>query len=300
MNYISKIDQFNIDPIDDPSNISTLVQSAKNQVKNFGSPKILREHIVADPNFLSNDGDIPKDIYSSIVRLVNELSQFSGTLIASLQFMNNKSNLPDDARNEMAKEIASQADKANSKAHSFNDSAIVFKKEMVQINERLKNAYEKEAKVLQGINEKIGGLKYQIPEIEKKIDDLGYFSSRKTKENLKSELESAQQELTEFDNKGKVLTDVMKQIEPIINEANWIDLGIKNILDFETTLSDTLKSFGSSAINLSVVAQDGETIDPKPTWIDTAIGAEDIINEWGDVKNAARSFSSNALIDYEE
>jgi hypothetical protein len=265
----------------------------------FGSPKALRQLLVQRPNALAKtDGPPSPLLYIQIVwlaQLLHSSAGFVSSYLKSLaQLAGSSQNLTEDVK-PVLRELGGATEKVRTPIGPLIDSLKAFKGRILSAYNELSDACKTDAEALQKMQESVGGLQVRVESLQKQIDQLGIFSTKAHRTELEQQLVSTNQELGQTSSHADKLRAAIGQLEPILNEGNWLESGVDDFVDFLGDLRKVLTTFGSGLTQLAVDSAKAQIGDPAA--LRRTLGLDEGIEQWTAIDQAARQFTVDSLVD---
>lgn len=290
--YISRIENLSVEF----SSVSVETGKALTKLRDlavaFGSPKALRQLLVKNPNVLA-DSTPPSMLYASIVWLVQKLPQSAASTVSFLQsLLEVRSGVDVKAG---LQELGTTAGKAMRPISDLSVLLSDFKNKIIASNNDLSKACKADADLLHRKQEEVGSLHVRLESVQKQIDELGFFSSKKKRTELEDELDTLKQEEKDTVAQAEKLRAAVGELESILEDGAWLKSSLDDLLGFLDKLRKVWKTFGSSLTQMAVDASDDQLRDID--FVKKALGLDESIKQWHGIDQAAKQFTVEALVD---
>lgn len=299
--YVNRVE--NLPEVLSGASVSTseALATLQSEVERFGSPKGLRQLLIKHPDALAAEKP-PSLLYASIVWLVQRLHESASYTIVALQsLLETLPSLPETADSgsavrEFLLDLGRKADDARNPIANVRTSLESFKSAIMAANNNLAEAYKTDAGLLQQKQERVGALRVQLEGVQKKIDELGFFSSKQKRTELEQELDNLQKELKDTTVQAEMLrTAAIAALEPILEDGAWLQAGLDDLLGFLDNERKVWTDLGSGLTQLAADASESQLGDL--TFLKKALGFDESVQQWNAIDHAAKQFVVNALVD---
>ena len=291
--YINRVE--NLPVVLSGTSVSTSEALAKLrlEVERFGSPKGLRQLLVENPEVLAAENP-PSMLYASIVWLIQHLHESAAVTVSTLQSLLQSAGSGRDVRDGLLV-LGRKADNARNPIANSRTSLESFKSAIIAANNDLAEAYKTDAGLLQQKQERVGALQVQLEGVQKKIDELGIFSSKQKRTELEQELGGLQQELKDIMARSETLRTAIAELESILEDGAWIKSGLDDLLGFLDNKRKMWTDLGSGLTQLAADASEAQLGDS--TFVKKALGFDESVQQWNAIDHAAKQFAVNSLVD---
>ena len=292
--YVGKVENLPAEFDSGSAASSEALDKVREAVQSFGTPRQLRQLIRTHPDALA-DKQQPAILYAGIVWLVQRLHASAASVVSTLQSLGKHAGSSEDMKRGLQL-LGNQAQDARNPIGPLIVSLKKFKTHILDANSSLSDAFEDSAGALQKAQEAVGGLKVRIESLQKKIDNLGFLSSKKKKKDLQEQLDNLQQDLGNKSAEAERLRSAFGKLEPILGEGHWLASGVDDLVDCLNTMTKVWTTFGSDVGQLAADASSDQLEDPA--WMKKALGLDDAIKQWNTVDRAAKQFTEASLADF--
>ena len=292
LRYISKVEKLPAEF----SGISVATSEALNKLRSvagsFGSPKGLRQLLTENPSLLA-DAQPPSMLYAAVVWLTQRLHESAASTVSFLQTL-----LESRSGNDVKAGLQELGTNAGNVMRTISDLSgrlSAFKNEIIAANNALSSADKADTELLQRQQEEVGALQVRIEDVQKKIKDLGFFSSKQRRTELEQELDTLKQELNNAVAQSETHRAAIREIESILEDGNWLKSGLDDLMNFLDNLRKAWTDFGSGLTQLAADASDTQLGDLA--FVKKALGLDDAIKQWKVIDQAAKQFTVESLVD---
>jgi hypothetical protein len=292
LRYVGKVENLSVEFNGVSVDTGEALTKLRSECESFGSPKALRQLLIKNPNILA-DKTCPSMPYATIVWLVQHLHESALSTVSLLQSL-----LEGRSGNELKaglQELGTNAGKAMKPISDLSVLLSVFKNEIIAANNTLSNAYKADTDLLHRKQERVGALQVRIEGAQKKIDELGFFSSKQKRTELEQELCALQQELASIETQSEKLRSSVGELESILEDGAWLKSSLDDLLGFFDNLRKVWTTFGSGLTQMAADASDAQLGDLS--FVKKALGFDEAIKQWNAIDQAAKRFTVGALVD---
>jgi hypothetical protein len=291
--YVAKVE--NLPEKFDGVSVATdeALKKLQSKAESFGSPKGLQQLITRNPNLLKNSPP-PSRLYAAIVWLVQHLRESATLTISTLQSLPELTGSYGEVKSSLIL-LENKSGNARNQVGPIVVSLKKFKGGIIATNNALADAFQADVELLHLKQERVGALQIQIEGVQKKISELGFFSSKERRKELEQELGSLQQELQDTMTQSEKLRLAIGELESILADGAWLKSGLDDIVQFFDNIRKIWTAFGSGLTQLAVDATDAQL--ENLTFVKQALGLDEAIKQWTAIDQAAKQFVVESLVD---
>jgi hypothetical protein len=274
---------------------SEALDKVRSAARDIGSPKQLRGWLIEDPNLLAQKQP-PASAYAGMAWLAQRLHWGAEAMVGFLKSLEDGAGqMGSEDRKSILLEMGGTAEDARSGLGRLASALQSSKAGILSANRGLSAAFNADAKVLREAHETVGGLQAKIESVRKKIDDLGWLSSKSHKKELEEQLRSLEREIKDKSAQAEKLRVAVSQLGPILDEGAWLESGMDDCLEYVDKVDQVWTAVGSGLAQLAADAASTQLGDPA--WMKTALGLEAAIEAWKAIDSAAKQYTVEALVD---
>ena len=292
LRYISKIENLPTEFKGGSVTTEEALKKLRAKTRSFGSPKELRRMLTENPNLLA-DVRPPSMLYAAIVWLVQHLHQSVLSNVSFLQSLQ-EGKSGNDVKTGLQK-LGTNAANARGPIGDLSVSLSTFKREIIVANNALSEAFKADTDLLHRLQEQAGALSVKIEGVQKKINDLGFFTSKQRRKELEQQLSTLKQELNNTVTQSEKHRAAIREIESILEDGNWLKSGLDDLMSFLDNLRKAWTDFGSGLTQLAADASDTQLGDLA--FVKKLLGLDDAIKQWKAIDQAAKQFTVESLVD---
>lgn len=292
LGYVGKIENLPIESNGISVGTGEVLTKLRSKVESFGSPKALRQLLAKNPNVLA-DHTCPSMPYVAIVWLVQRLHESSASTVSFLQSLGGVQSSSDIRAN--LQELGTTAGNAMKPISDLSVLLSAFKNELIADNNALYESCKTDANLLHRQQEKVGALQVQIEDVQKQINELGFFRSKQKRAQLEHELRTLQQEIGNIEAQSKNLRSALGGLESIFEDGAWLKSSLDDLLGFLDNLRKIWTTFGSGLTQMAADASKPQLEDMA--FVKKVLGLDDAIKQWKAIDQAAKQFTVESLVD---
>lgn len=267
------------------------LDSLRREAQRFGSPKAIRLLLMERPDALAaSDGPPSPLLHVQLVWLVQKLGDSAVYIGSFLQTLLAKQGTSDDLKAALC-EPGAVTEKARAPIGPLIDALRPYKRSLLTAFGELSAASRTEGARLQTMQERIGGLQVGIEALKKRIDALGFLSSKSHRSQLAQELAAEEQALVETSARADQMRAALAALEPVLTEGHWLESSLESVVGFLEDLRKLWTDFGSGLAQLSVDSAHVQLDDPSA--LRQALGLDAAIKQWAAIDLAAKQFTAD-------
>jgi DNA repair exonuclease SbcCD ATPase subunit len=290
--YIGKVDSLPEAVEGCSAETAKALDGLRSLAPDFSSPRRLRQLLLERPEALA-DAQSPATFYAGIVWLAQHLHESAAFVVSVLQSIEEAAASANDVK-EGLQLLGRKAQDARTSTGPLIGSLRDFKSAILKANSALAGASTTDAEHLHRLQEAVGGLKVKVEKLNKEIGEIGIFGARR-KHELEGQLKSLQQELEEKSAQAEKLRAALGKIEPIREEASWLEPSLTDLVEFFEKARTVWTTFGSGLSQLIADAADDQLEDSA--WLKRVLGLDEAITQWQAIDQAAKRFAAASLVD---
>jgi hypothetical protein len=292
LRYISKVEKLPAEFSGSSVATGEALTKLRSEAGSFGSPKGLRQLLTGNPSLLAH-AHPPSMLYAAIVWLAQRLHESAASTVSFLQTLLDARSGKDVKAG--LQELGTNAGNAMRIISDLNVRLSAFKNEIIAANNALSGAYKADTEILQRQQEEVGALQVRVEGVQKKINDLGFLSSKQKRTGLEQELSDSQQKLKTTVTQSETRRTAIREIESILEDGNWLKSSLDDLMSFLDNLRKVWTDFGSGLTQLAADASDTQLGDLA--FVKKALGLDDAIKQWKVIDQAAKQFTVESLVD---
>lgn len=193
---------------------------------------------------------------------------------------------PGDVRQAL-RGLGAAAQRIRQRCAPFSASIHDFKDKALFAGQQVAEAHDAEGRRLRGLQEDVGGLRYEVASLERQIDALGVLSRGK-KKDLEARMLERRAASTQVVQQAETLRVALKQLDPVVEGRVWLPQALDGLLGFVDSLQRLCTDFGSAMTQRAVDGTEVQFQDAD--WLREALDIGGKMYPWQALASAARSF----------